>query len=247
MNVKFFALPVLIAGLSVGAVFAAETPHWTYSGHAGPAHWAELSPAFATCGAGRNQSPVDLTNMIEGELAPITFSYQAGGNEVVNNGHTIQVNYRPGSTISLDGHRFELKQFHFHAPSENTINGESFPMEAHFVHADKDGNLAVVALMFKEGNENSELAKAWSKMPRHAGDKAMLSSVADANSLLPADRDYYRFNGSLTTPPCSEGVYWLVMKQPVSASEKQLEQFAHVMHHANNRPVQPLNARMVVK
>lgn len=248
MKKNLFALPLLLASLTLGsAAIAGGDAHWTYSGHAGPENWAELSPSFATCGAGKNQSPVNLTAMIEGELQPIGINYQAGGTEVINNGHTIQVNYQPGSSIDIDGHRFELKQFHFHAPSENTINGESFPMEAHFVHADKAGNLAVVALMFKKGGENAELAKAWSKMPKHAGGKAMLSSVADADGLLPADRDYYRFNGSLTTPPCSEGVYWLVMKQPVSASEKQLEQFAHVMHHANNRPVQPLNARMIVK
>jgi len=206
-----------------------------------------LSPAFAACGSGKNQSPVNLSSMIEGELEPIGIDYQAGGTEVINNGHTVQVNYQPGSSINVDGHRFELKQFHFHSPSENTIDGKSFPMEAHLVHADKGGNLAVIAVMFTQGNKNAELEKVWEKMPRHAGDKAALGSVADAVALLPADRDYYRFNGSLTTPPCSEGVYWLVMKQSVTASKDQLEKFAHTMHHPNNRPVQPLNARMIVK
>lgn len=243
-----FALPLLTAGLLYGSLaVAGGSVHWEYSGHAGPEHWGELSPAFAACGSGKNQSPVNLSSMIEGELEPIGIDYQAGGTEVINNGHTVQVNYQPGSSINVDGHRFELKQFHFHSPSENTIDGKSFPMEAHLVHADKGGNLAVIAVMFTQGNKNAELEKVWEKMPRHAGDKAALGSVAAAAALLPADRDYYRFNGSLTTPPCSEGVYWLVMKQSVTASKDQLEKFAHTMHHPNNRPVQPLNARMIVK
>ena len=196
-----FSLCIMVAG-----AMASEKVHWGYSGEGSPENWGKLDPAFSLCASGKNQSPIDLTGMIESELAPIAFNYKAGGNEVLNNGHAIQVNYAPGSTISLNGHEFELKQFHFHAPSENTIEGESFPMEAHFVHADNNGNLAVVALMFKAGEKNEEIEKAWAKMPMNAEEKSAPESVLDAAVLLSGGHDYYRFNGSLTTPPCSEGV-----------------------------------------
>jgi carbonic anhydrase len=194
-----------------------------------------------------NQSPIDLTGLIEAELAPVQFDYKPGGSEVLNNGHTVQVTYAPGSKITLDGREFELKQFHFHAPSENHIEGRSYPMEGHLVHADKDGNLAVVAVMFEEGAANAALTTSWAEMPEKAGQKRRIAEPVSAEGLLPANRDYYRFNGSLTTPPCSEGVRWLVMKDPVTASKEQIERFAHVMHHPNNRPVQPINARTVLQ
>jgi carbonic anhydrase len=194
-----------------------------------------------------NQSPINLTNYIEADLPAIKFDYKAGGNEVVNNGHTIQVNYASGSTITVDGQEFELKQFHFHTPSENNIDGKSYPLEAHLVHADKDKNLAVIGVMFEKGEENSALAQAWKKMPEKGGEKESLSENVAAEGILPTDRDYYRFNGSLTTPPCSEGVRWLVMKNPITVSEEQIEKFAHVMHHPNNRPIQKVNARPVLK
>jgi carbonic anhydrase len=239
-----WAIALVFFGAS--AAISASEAHWGYSGAEAPEHWAKLSPENAAC-AGQNQSPIDLTGMIEAELEPIRFSYQAGGNEVIHNGHTVQVNYAHGSTITVDGVSFELVQFHFHAPSENRIEGKSFPLEAHFVHADKDKNLAVVALMFEEGAENPALAQIWSRMPAHAGEKTSLPSPARAEDLLPANRDYYRYSGSLTTPPCSEGVRWLVLKQPVAASQKQIDAFSHVLHDPNNRPVQPLHGRPVLK
>lgn len=163
--------------------------------------------------------------MIEGDLPALKINYDKGGNEVVNNGHTIQVNYAPGSTMTAGGMSFELKQFHFHSPSENTIEGKSFPMEAHFVHADTDGNLAVIAVMFEPGKHNDELEKAWANMPMEEGRKVALADTVDAKILLPDDHDYYRFNGSLTTPPCTEGVQWFVMKSSDSASTEQIEKF----------------------
>lgn len=225
---------------------AGSDTQWTYSGEQGPDNWAELSPDYSPCG-GKNQSPINLTGFIEADLKPIAFSYQQGGNEIMNNGHTVQVNLAEGSSIVIDGIRFDLKQFHFHAPSENQIDGKSYPLEAHLVHADEDGNLAVVGVMFVEGNENQTLAQAWSHMPNDSGEKRVLPSPVTAEGLLPANRDYYRYNGSLTTPPCSEGVRWLVMKEPVSASKQQLRSFAELMHHPNNRPVQPTNARPVLQ
>jgi len=176
------------------AVFAA-TVHWEYSGEAGPAQWARLTPEFGQC-AGSNQSPVNLTALVEAELAPLQFHYQAGGKTLVNNGHTVQVNYAPGSTLQLDGMAFELKQFHFHAPSENLIEGKSYPLEGHLVHANGKGELAVVAVMFEAGRANAALSQAWQALPTKVGETRALKAPLSAELLLPARRDYYRFSGS---------------------------------------------------
>ena len=239
---------ILIVGIciSTNAMPDGEV-HWSYSGDMGPEHWGKLDFGFSTCSSGKNQSPINLTGMIDGEVPEVEVNYEFGGNEILNNGHTIQINYAPGSTITVSGHTFELKQFHFHSPSENTIEGHSYQMEAHFVHADNGGNLAVIAVMFEPGERNVELEKAWAHMPENAGEQHSLPSMVDANAILPHDRDYYSFNGSLTTPPVSEGVRWLVMKHIDTASKAQLETFAHTIHHPNNRPVQPLNARLIVQ
>lgn len=238
---------MLTSLLASGTAYAAGKAHWGYSGHEGPEHWGELAPEFSACAAGKNQSPINLTEMVEGELPELKIDYVPGGYEIVNNGHTVQVNYAPGSTITIGSHTYELKQFHFHSPSENHIKGHSYPMEAHFVHMDKEGNLAVIAVMFEPGKGNPELEEAWKEMPEHAGEHHTLHHMVNANALIPHNHAYYRFNGSLTTPPCSEGVNWLVMKQFDKASQEQIEKFVHAMHHHNNRPIQPLNARVVVQ
>ena len=199
--------------------------HWGYKGDMGPDRWTSLKPEFSAC-AGKNQSPIDVSGTIDAKLKPVRFSYKAGGHEVVNNGHTIQVNIEDGSSIVVDGIQFNLKQFHFHSPSENHISGKSYPLEAHLVHADKDGNLAVVAVVFNEGKANATVAAA---------------------GLLPKSHDYYRYNGSLTTPPCSEGVRWIVMKKPMTVSKDQLDAFQTTLGFANNRPIQPANARPVLE
>ena len=230
--------------LSAGA---AEHAHWGYEGEVAPAKWAQLSPEFATCGAGRNQSPIDIQGGFKAKLPKVPFSYQAGGNQITNNGHTVQVSYADGSQVSIDGAAFALKQFHFHAPSENLIDGKPYPLEVHLVHADKNGNLAVIGMMFKEGKANPLLTTLWQQMPAKVGEVVTLQRSVDVSDMLPTDRSYYRFAGSLTTPPCSEGVRWLVLKQPMTASKAQIEQFAKLMGHPNNRPVQPLGARFVVE
>jgi carbonic anhydrase len=239
---------ILSMTLAVAASAQAEaaSEKWGYSGDRGQEQWANLSPEYASC-TGKNQSPIDLDGFIEAELPDIAFNYQPGGRKVLNNGHTVQVDYAPGSTIELDGTTFELKQFHFHAPSENHIQGESFPLEAHLVHASDEGALAVVAVMFEEGDEAAGLADAWNEMPEQAGDEHLLSEQASASALLPSDHDYYRFNGSLTTPPCTEGVRWLVMKQPLTASKEQIQRFAEALHEPNNRSLQPVGARPILK
>lgn len=243
MRKTFFVIGLL---LFASSAISATGPHWEYSGEAGPENWAKLSPEYGAC-AGKNQSPINLSGLINAKLKPIIFQYKSGSTDILNNGHTIQINAAMGSSITVDGVQFELKQFHFHAPSENLINGKSYPLEAHLVHADKDGNLAVVAVMFTEGKANQALEKAWRQIPKQAGEKLSLTSNISPLDVLPENRHYYRFNGSLTTPPCSEGVRWLVMKQSISASKEQMETFMQVMHHPNNRPVQSVNARPILE
>ncbi len=242
------ALVTILTGLMIsGSTLASDKPHWGYTGAEGPQHWGALSQDYGVCASGHNQSPINLTGMIDGNLPEMQVSYRQLAGEIINNGHSIQVNAQPGNAITLDGHSYALKQFHFHSPSENTIEGESFPLEAHFVHADAEGNLAVVAVMYRSGAANAELAKAWAQMPLQAGDKTALNQPVNPGTLLPGNHDYYRFNGSLTTPPCTEGVAWFVIKQIDTASPEQIEQFAHAMHHDNNRPVQPVYARVVIQ
>ena len=237
--------------LATAAVFCSTNTfaqkHWGYEGEEGPQNWSKLDPKFVMCALGKNQSPIDITGFVEADLKPLKFAYAAGVSDIVNNGHTVQVNYAPGSSVTVDGREFELKQFHFHSPSENKIDGKQYPLEAHLVHADKDGNLAVVAVMFQEGAPSAALTKLWEKMPAKSGDKNPLPAGMSVTQLLPAQRDYYRYDGSLTTPPCSEGVRWLVLKKVATASKAQIDLFAKTVGHANNRPLNPVNARTVLK
>ncbi len=244
------SVPMLCVGLLATAALtsaaSADDAHWAYSGAGGPNEWVALAPNNSACG-GKNQSPINLTGFIRANLKPIHFSYRDGGDEIVNTGHTVQVNFARGSSIMLDGIHFELKQFHFHAPSENHIEGKAYPMEAHLVHADRDGNLAVVAIMIKHGSQNAVIENIWSSMPGEEGEASAPELPFSASALLPKTRNYYRFNGSLTTPPCTEGVRWVVMKQPISASAEQVATFSKAMRHPNSRPTQAINAREVLE
>ncbi len=221
--------------------------HWGYKGEGKPSKWGALSSEYKECGIGLNQSPIDLTNALSTNLPPLVLNYQGESKDIIDNGHTIEVEMASGNSLKMDGKEFELKQFHFHSPSENHIDGKSYPLEAHFVNVDKDGEIAVVALMFQEGAKNSVLENIWQKMPSKEGEKNSLELKNIANALLPNDKSYYRFNGSLTTPPCSEGVRWYVLKTPVTASKEQIAKFHNVMGVDNNRPIQPINARIIAK
>lgn len=220
--------------------------HWGYTGHNTPQKWAELSKEYRECGVGLNQSPINIIHSLHAHLPPLNPNYTSDSNYIADNGHTVQVNMEKGSSIELDGILFELKQFHFHSPSENHIDNKIFPLEGHFVNLDKDGNIAVLAVMFEEGETNKALAKFWEMMPTKAGEIKTLKLHQIANALLPKDKHYYRFNGSLTTPPCTEGVRWFVFKEHLSISKEQIEKFHQIMHGDNNRPVQPLDARIIV-
>jgi carbonic anhydrase len=245
-----------VAVISCLAVLGcAAQPHghkaaWSYSGKNGPAQWGELRPQFIMAGIGQNQSPINIggPTVVEAGLPAIKFNYKQVPLAVLNNGHTIQAVYAEGSSIDIDGVRFGLKQFHFHSPGEHRIRGVSYPLEAHLVHADKDGNLAVIALMFVEGRENDFIAKVWASAPEEEGKThASTGETINVMHLLPTSKDYYRYNGSLTTPPCSEGVRWLVLKRPVELSKEQVRTFQRLIGFANNRPVQATNARLIVK
>ncbi|AXK72171.1 carbonic anhydrase family protein [Lysobacter sp. TY2-98] len=246
MNVKpHWALVALLLATQTGNAGEAKHGHWAYTGREGPAHWASLEPGFATCGKGHSQSPINLAHAVDTALPPIDFDYRPDGYRVVNNGHAIQVDFKPGSHIRIDNTDFELKQVHFHVPSEHTVDGKRFPMEAHLVHADAQGRLAVVAVLFKDGANNAWLESIWPKVPAKAGGNAKLPTAVNAAALLPSGHDYYRYSGSLTTPPCSEQVRWLVLKQPVAASAKEVAFVHDAVGQNNNRPVQALGARTI--
>lgn len=225
----------------------AHKTHWTYEGKQGPDNWAKLSPEFATCETGRNQSPINIENAMRASLKPLKGIQKFPAKDIINNGHTVQVNFKQGNMLVLDSAPYQMKQVHFHAPSENTINGKSFPLEAHFVHADAKGNLTVIGVMFKEGEASPGLEKLWAQLPDKEGAPVSLKSRVIPSELIPENRAYYRFSGSLTTPPCSEGVRWLMMKTPMMASKAQIEAFERAVKHHNNRPVQALNGRVIVE
>jgi len=245
------SLLLITAVANASSVLASDnhhSAHWGYSGNSGPNNWSELSEEFKACSTGTRQSPIDVevNGAIKANLNSLNFSYNPVQPEVVNNGHTIQVNYAPGSHVTLSGKQYQLLQFHFHTPSENKLNGKSFPMEMHLVHKSDDGKLAVVAVFIETGDENKILKAAWDKMPEHAGNSEKLSNVTlSAASLLPSDKTYAQFNGSLTTPPCSEGVNWVVLQTPIQMSKQQLAKFQSVVGN-NARPVQPLNNRFIL-
>ncbi|MCH9813503.1 MAG: carbonic anhydrase family protein [Epsilonproteobacteria bacterium] len=221
--------------------------HWSYGGTEGPEFWGKLSEKYSMCTQGQNQSPVNITDLTEADMETLKLDYSALAKDFVNNGHTVQVNFPQGSTLTIDEKEFTLKQFHFHTPSENHINGKSYPMEAHLVHANQTGALAVIAIMLTEGKENPFFKTLVANLPQQAKEHKDISKTQlNAIDMLPKDKDYYRFSGSLTTPPCSEGVRWIVLKNAVEISKESLAAFSNVMGK-NNRPIQAINAREILQ
>ena len=218
--------------------------HWSYEGETGPANWGR-NPKWSQCGMGTRQSPIDLRDGMKVDLEPIVFDYRPSAFNVVDNGHTIQVNVGPGNTIALQGRSYELLQFHFHRPSEERINGKGFEMVIHMVHKDTEGKLAVVAVLLERGKAQNMIQTVWNNLPLEKNDTVTPSIVLNVADVLPARREYFTYMGSLTTPPCSEGVLWMVMKEPVQASPAQMALFSR-LYPLNARPVQP-NAGRVVK
>lgn len=220
---------------------------WKYEGKKGPEFWGDLSPDFATCKAGSNQSPIDINKTMVTTLKPLKTFQRFPVADMVNHGHTIQANFKPGNILVVDGVMYQMKHVNFHAPSENQIMGKSFPLEAHFVHADPKGHLAILAVMFDEGHENKALAKLWKQLPKRKGKPQKVTGKVLAGDLLPRKKEYYRFSGSLTTPPCKEGVVWVVMKTSMTISKQQISALKKIIRKDNNRPIQALNGRIVVE
>lgn len=218
---------------------AGDATHWGYEGGNGPTRWG------ATCGTGHRQSPLDIVQPVKAQLPPLTFAYKPIVSEVVNNGHTIQVNVPPGSSMTVGDTVYDLVQFHFHRPSEHLIEGKAFPMEVHFVHKAKDGSLGVCGVLFTEGAGNDSFGAIAAVMPaKESVVKTGLAAI-NPNMLLPAGRRYFRYSGSLTTPPCSEEVDWYVMTDSVSLSAAQIVAFAR-LYKMNARPAQKGYKRFVL-
>jgi carbonic anhydrase len=238
-----------------GLAETSEPPHWDYGAEHGPAHWGGLSPDYVACAEGSSQSPIDIASA-GAQAATTTLAAEYGSigldidhhehvTEVIDNGHTIQVNCSGGGSLTAGDETYGLAQFHFHSPSEHTVDGKSFPMEMHMVHKSPSGKLAVVGTLIEEGAANAAFESIWANLPTQKGQEIDLPNLMiDVDKLLPADRAAYRYDGSLTTPPCSEGVRWFVLKTPIAMSAGQIDAFRAIIS-GNNRPTQPLNARPI--
>lgn len=244
MKTKLLLALFISAGCSIGYA-AGGHGHWSYDGKEGPSHWGDLSEEFKTCKLGKSQSPLNIdTKMVKkssaGQVKP---GYKASDAELVNNGHTIQVNLVDGGLANLGGKDYKILQFHFHTPSEETVDGKAYPINAHLVHKSADGKLGVIGVFFKEGKENPALKGIFSALPKSES-KSALKSKFNAADLLPSSMANYSYAGSLTTPPCSEEVSFFILKTPIDMSASQLDAFKKVFS-MNARPVQPLNGRTI--
>lgn len=237
-----------VPGLALLATLAnaqEAKPHWSYKGEGDPAQWGKLDPGYAVCGLGKTQSPIDIKGATPADLPALKMDYQAVPLNIIDNGHTIQVNYAPGSTLTVGDHVYTLKQFHFHHPSEEHVNGKKYDLVAHLVHADADGHLAVVAILFAKGAANPLLDTIWKNIPTEK-EKAMdvAGTTINVKDLLPSNLGYFTYAGSLTTPPCSEGVTWFVLKSTDTLSGEEIAAFAK-HYPLNARPIQPTNGREI--
>ena len=247
---------IAATGIATSSLFGCSTltsatkgkgKSWGYIGEKGPENWGTLSSEFEVCQSGKNQSPINLESAVDADLPALNIDYKDTPLRIINNGHTIQVNYQPGSFLTLDNEPYELLQFHFHHPSEHKVDGEALPMELHLVHKNKKGALAVIGVFLKEGEANPTLQKVWRAMPMKKSREQTVSNVnINASDLLPEDRDYYRYFGSLTTPPCSETVNWIVLKESVEISSPQVKKFAQAFP-MNARPVQLVQRRFLLE
>ena len=241
---------LLILWSPIPGTAAEALPHFCYDDTqaCGPSYWGTLADEWKTCSLGQEQSPVDITYSRESSaLGPIKFNWGTTPLKIKNNGHTLQVNYAPGSSIRVNGVNYQLLQFHFHAPSEHTIGRKAAEMEAHFVHVSDQGVLAVIGILMRGGSENRVLKKILHYAPGEGVEVTVAGESINGNELLPKDRDYYNYAGSLTTPPCSEGVRWHVLKDSVSVGTGQASEFEHLFHGSTARPVQPLNNRRILR
>ncbi len=237
---KSTALP----SVAIAASAARPEVHWSYTGDNGPDRWGQLLPDWKQCAVGTRQSPIDIRDTIRVDQEAIRFDYRASRFSVVDTGHTIQVNVSSGNFIEIMGRRFELLQFHFHRPSEERINGRQYDMVVHLVHKDSDGRLAVIAVLLERGQDQALVQTVWNYLPLERGDSYDAPVSIDLNQLLPKDKAYFTYMGSLTTPPCSEGVLWMVLRQPVQVSGQQISIFSR-LYPMNARPLQAGSGRLI--
>lgn len=228
-----------------------EPPHWKYEGAEGVDKWGELWPAWEKCKTGLEQSPIDLPKKGDkaAKAVALGMSYQKIPLQIVNNGHTVQVPTNSGGTLTMDGVQYELVQFHLHSPSEHTVAGAKFDGELHLVHKNANGEIAVIGLLLKKGKESKTLAPVFAAAPSEESHepKPVVDASIELSKLIPAKAAYFSYVGSLTTPPCSEGVKWFVLTQPVEVSEAQLKKFQDTMHGPNARPTLPIGVRKVTE
>jgi carbonic anhydrase len=203
-------------------VTAAQQEHWDYEGAVGPDHWSELGPADQVCGSGDQQSPIDITAPIPAQLGPLVFGWTTRPTTIVNNGHTIRVDFTPGSTLQTSSNRYALAQFHFHHPAEHLISGKRSAMELHFVHSGSNRNAAVVGVLIVPGKSNATFHKIVLAMPTSPGSPVNADPAIDPNGLLPAKHEYFRYEGSLTTPPCDQSVEWSLLRMPLEVAEEDI-------------------------
>ena len=221
-----------------------HTLHWSYEGETGPQAWAKLSPEFAKCGSGERQSPIDIRDGMKLDLEPISFEYRPSNFKVIDNGHTIQANVSGWNAMRVMGRRFRLVQFHFHRPSEEAIDGRQFEMVVHLVHKDSEGRLGVVAVLVEGGARQPAIQAVLNNLPLEKGEEVPAATNLDLTQILPENKKYFTYMGSLTTPPCSEDVLWIVMQQPVQASADQLNLFSRI-YPMNARPMQAAGGRTI--
>jgi carbonic anhydrase len=243
----FLLLAVALFAVPAGTHAQWKTP-WSYEGARGPEHWADLDPAYAVCKIGKEQSPVDIRQAQRANLPTLKFEYNTGPLTIINNGHTaVRVNYAPGNGnfLTVAGSRYELRQFHFHHPSEEHVNGRPYDMVAHLMQEDSSGKIAGVAVFLKVGSANATIQQLWQHMPNTPGKEQEVAGLeVNPADLLPRDTAYYTYMGSLTAPPCTEGVTWFVLKTPAEISAEQIAAFARLYPH-DVRPLQPINGRIV--
>jgi carbonic anhydrase len=245
----FVLLVVAAVLVPAGSRAQWKTP-WSYEGATGAEHWGDLDPEYAACKVGKQQSPIDIRNAEKAELPAIRFEYRSSPLKyLINNGHTIRVNYHDasgsGNFLIVGDKRYQLTQFHFHRPSEEYIYGRPYDMEVHLMHEASDGKVAGVAVFLKAGGANATIQQIWDHMPKTEGKEEEITGVeVNPADLLPSDHANYMYMGSLTAPPCSEGVTWFVLKTPVELSAEEINAFAKLYPH-DVRPLQGLNGRVV--
>jgi carbonic anhydrase len=242
---------LLMAALCAPASLRAQwKTHWSYEGAAGPERWGDLDPEYAACKAGREQSPIDIRGAEKADLPALQFEYKSGPLKyLINNGYTIRVNYHDaagsGNFLMVGGEPYHLTQFHFHRPSEEYIQGKPYDMVVHFMHEAGDGKVAGVAVLLKAGRASTTVQRIWEHMPGTESKEEEIGGVEiDPAALLPHDTAYYTYMGSLTAPPCTEGVTWFVLKSPMEISAEEIKAFDQLYPH-DVRPLQPLNGRVV--